>query len=652
MQAADQRPYSFAGYTLDLRQGRLRAGQREIELRPKCFALLGYLVANAGRLVPKDELVQATWPNTFVTDESLTRCVSDTRLALGDGDQQIIKTVPRRGYLLAAAVSRIEPLVVAPPQDRDSEGVAYPPQGRRRANTMVMSATLALASVTIGGAFWWLRSPVVARSQACASARNDDQGSRSPLVAPVAPPAALAKLATQTAPRMSMVVLPFANLSGDATWDYFADGFTDNLTTELSRISGSFVIAHGSASTYKGKAETEKQIANELGVRYVVEGSVQKAGSHIRINAQFIDGETGAHIWSERYDRESADYLKIQDEITNQIANALGNRLVVAESQRSWRDHPTDPDSLDLTLRATAMTWNTAKSNADARRLYERAVELDPQNVDALIGLAWTYETEVEETWVTGGAGREELKRANEVATRALSIQPRSASAYSLKSRILAYMTQNDYRGEIVQAIEAAETALEINPNRPGTLAWLGRLYSKAGHPERTFPLLEQANRLDPNCHYPHTIGMAYLQMGHNDEAIDIFQRAVLVNPNFVNGWGGLTGALIAAGREAEAQEALAQWREVQARQGGYELDYSTDRDVLAVRVQLALLHLGRWPYSMELWIQELPPQAQLMSRALLKFQADENLPQTSWPDEATLARLGIASQVSASSSK
>jgi TolB-like protein len=225
--------------------------------------------------------------------------VSDVRLALNDGERRIIKTVLGRGYLLVGPVSRIEPPVLAPSQDRGSEGVAlHPPKGRRSRNTaLVMSATLALASVIIGaGAFLWLPSPVVTPSQADIPATAGDKPPLAALATVAPPSAALAKLAAQTAPRMSIVVLPFTNLSGDPTWEHFADGFTQDLTSEISHISG-FVIARASAFTYKGKVESEKQIAQELGVRYVVEGGIQKAGDHIRVNAQLIDGETGAHLW-------------------------------------------------------------------------------------------------------------------------------------------------------------------------------------------------------------------------------------------------------------------------------------------------------------------------------------------------------------------
>ena len=200
------------------------------------------------------------------------------------------------------------------------------------------------------------------------------------------------------------------------------------------------------------------------------------------------------------------------------------------------------------------------------------------------------------------------------------------------------------------QAIAAAETALAINPNRPGTLAWLGRLYAKAGHPERTAALIEQATRLDPagskSGYYLYILGFAQLQLGQNDEAIDTLQRSVLLRPAQVNPWGGLTAAFISAGREVEARRALVKWREVAASQSSYKVDYPPDTDLLYVRVQLALLRLGRWPYSMEL----SAARPREFARALLKFQADENLPQTGQPDEVTLARLGIAPGASASS--
>jgi tetratricopeptide (TPR) repeat protein len=341
----------------------------------------------------------------------------------------------------------------------------------------------------------------------------------------------------------------------------------------------------------------------------------------------------------------------MQDEITHQISNALNLTLIRFESDRSWRDHPSNPDSLNLTLRANALMRGTKspEANAKARRLYEQAVELDPKNVDALLGLAWTYTAEIYEDWNT--ADRSEAhERINDALTKALAVNPGSAYAYQIKSEAYAYDDRRDWRGELGPAIEAAEAALALNPNRAITLAWLGRLYSKVGHPERTGALVEQAMRLSPHDdHLPnwlHILGMSQLQMGHNQDAIATFRKSLLMAPRKVISWAGLTGALYAAGRTGEAHDALIKWREVAVSDGGAKIEDAPGSDVSDVRVQLALLRLGRWPYSLSL------SGGPAMGQALSRFQADESLPQTGKPDEATLARLGMTSQANATTSK
>jgi adenylate cyclase len=559
-----------------------------------------------------------------------------------DTGEHEVKNIARPVRVYALSAASIE-------GEAENQAAALSRAVRRRgaARTQLVAAAIAGLAL-LGGGLWWLQPLGLSILRA---------GAPSALIAAVGPSAALAKLATQADPRLSIVVLPFTNLSGDPGWDYFADGFSEDLTTDISRMPGSFVIARATAATYKGKSQSEKQIASELGVRYVVGGGIRRAGNHIRVNAQLVDGETGALMWAERYDRDSADYLQMQDEITNQIASALGYTLGVAGSDQTGRAHQTDPDSLDLTLRGEALSLEqSAKSNADARRLFERAVEIDPRNVDALVDLGWTYLSDVSEGRVAGAALTDALKRADDAVTRALSIYPRSAAAYHLKSNILVYMTGDDYRGEIVPAIAAAETSLEINPNRPQTLTWLAKLYAKAGLPDRTPALVKQAMRLSPRSPsmpgYLYVLGVAQLQMGHHDEAIETFKRSVLMAPSKATSWGGLTAALLAAGRDDEAQAALAKWREMSMSESGYRaLDASADSDAVSMRVQLALLRLGRWPYAMDTWMRQPDPGSSL-SRALLRFQADERLPETGKPDEATLARLGMAPRAIAGASQ
>ena len=191
-------------------------------------------------------------------------------------------------------------------------------------------------------------------------------------------------------PRLSIVVLPFANIGGDPEQDYFVDGVTESLTTDLSRIDGSFVIARNTAFAYKGKRVDVKQIGRELNVRYVLEGSVQRAGARMRVNVQLIDAESGAHLWAERFDKPLADLFDMQDEIVARLANSLGAQLFAAEARRAER--APSPDSMDLCFQGRSWLNKgiTPDNLAEARRLFERALALDPANVSGLLGIAFT----------------------------------------------------------------------------------------------------------------------------------------------------------------------------------------------------------------------------------------------------------------------
>jgi adenylate cyclase len=193
------------------------------------------------------------------------------------------------------------------------------------------------------------------------------------------------------AARLSTVVLPFANLSNDPAQDYFADGVTENLTTELSRLHNSFVIARNTAFTFKGKNVDAKAIGKELGVRYVLEGSVQRDANRVRVNAQLIDAESGAHLWADRFEDDVADLFKLQDEVVARLARTLQVELLNAQAQRSLHDHPGNPDAIDLTMRGLALLNQpfAKASSYEARDLFEQALTLDPNNADALAGAAY-----------------------------------------------------------------------------------------------------------------------------------------------------------------------------------------------------------------------------------------------------------------------
>ena len=215
----------------------------------------------------------------------------------------------------------------------------------------------------------------------------------------------------------------FTNLSGDPSQDYFADGITENLTTDLSRIRNSFVIARNTAFTFKGKNIDSKEISKELGVRYVLEGSVQRDQNRVRVNAQLIDGETGAHLWADRFEESITDLFKLQDQVVARLANSLGHELVKAEAQRST--HSTNPDAIDLTMRGWAALWqpSTKESITSARNYFERAIKLDPQNPEATVGLAYArfrasafgWSTTAEDTYAAQGVHRDEGRAGDQV---------------------------------------------------------------------------------------------------------------------------------------------------------------------------------------------------------------------------------------------
>ena len=237
------------------------------------------------------------------------------------------------------------------------------------------------------------------------------------------------------AQHLSIVALPFANLSGDASQDYFADGITENLTTELSRIHNSFVIARNTALTYKGKPIDAKEIGKELGVRYVLEGSVQRDQNRVRVNAQLIDAESGAHMWADQFEEDAADLFKLQDEIVARLAHTLEVELVKAEAARSARS--TNPDAIDLVMRGRALIDEQALQpskdrNIAAQTLYEQALAIDPNNARAIAGLAATYAWEY---WLGGGnSGTDYDAKVLGLADRAIALAPDYGQSYEIKS--------------------------------------------------------------------------------------------------------------------------------------------------------------------------------------------------------------------------
>jgi TolB-like protein len=363
------------------------------------------------------------------------------------------------------------------------------------------------------------------------------------------------------AAHLSIVVPPFANLSGDPAQDYFADGITENLTTELSRIKDSFVIARETAFTYKGKSVDAKEIGKELGVRYVLEGSVQRDQNRVRVNAQLIDGESGAHLWADRFQEDVSDLFKLQDEVVTRLADSLGYALIKAEAEKAARS--TNPDVIDLTMRGADSFLRSIHQPPQERRdaihqaraLFERALQIDPNDASALAGSANTYQNE--RLFGLGDPSTDYEAKVLGQVDRAIALDPNDVRAYSIKANYLNLSRRPS------EALDVANAGLAINSN------WVGLYFQRAvaenslGRYEQAKADIVRALRLSPR--HPefgwfHVVeGDAEINLGHFDAAIDAYRKAIDLHafPVYTN----LAAAYAHEGQMDEAKAALAEAR-------------------------------------------------------------------------------------------
>ena len=356
-----------------------------------------------------------------------------------------------------------------------------------------------------------------------------------------------------SAPRLSIVVLPFANIGGDPEQEYFVDGVTESLTTDLSRIGGAFVIARNTAFTFKGKAIDVKKLGRELNVRYVLEGSVQRGGNRLRVNVQLIDAETGNHLWAERFEKPIADLFDMEDEIVSRLANTLNAQLIEAEARRAERS--PHPDALDLCFqgKAYANKGRTSEYLAQARSFFERALALDPENIEALVGIA---KVDSLSGVVLGTDDRvARLAAAEATLTKSLSLAPNHASAHHW----LGFVQIQTNRA--AQGIAECERALALDPNLATAHATIGLAKHFMGRGEETEGHVQEALRLSPRDTEAYIwmifAGYAKLQLGSDEEAVARFRRSIEINRNHPRAHFWLAAALTHLGRLDEARSAL-----------------------------------------------------------------------------------------------
>ena len=353
-------------------------------------------------------------------------------------------------------------------------------------------------------------------------------------------------------PRLSLVVLPFANIGGDHEQEYFADGVTESLTTDLSRISGAFVIARNTAFTYKRRATDVKQIGRDLNVRYVLEGSVQRGGNRMRVNVQLIDAESGNHLWAERFDKPVADLFDVQDEIVSRLANRLGQELARAEARRAGRS--ANPDSMDHYFIGMGFfnKGMTVELLDKARSHFERAIDLDPDNVDALVGCAW-----VDVSFVANWLSEDRVKRLRSAEAdlgKALRLRPENPHARALSGMVRMYSNR------ALQGIAECERALAIDRNLAAAHAWIGLGKHFAGRDEETEAHVLEALRISPRdtraSVWMLIVGFAKLHSNRDEESVAWLNRSIELNPNNPVVHFSLAAALAHLGRIEEAREA------------------------------------------------------------------------------------------------
>ncbi|MBK5565319.1 adenylate/guanylate cyclase domain-containing protein [Ensifer sp. 2YAB10] len=365
-------------------------------------------------------------------------------------------------------------------------------------------------------------------------------------VVPEAPP--------QIPSRPSIAVLPFDNMSGDPEQGYFADGITEDIITDLSKVSGLFVIARNSSFAYKGKSPDIRQVSRDLGVRYVLEGSVRRAANRIRINAQMIDGTTGGHLWAERYDRGIEDIFEVQDEVTRTIVTALKVKLTAGEEERRESRNKVDPQAYDMLVRSRqAILRFEAASSADARNMLQRAIAIDPGLAAAYASLSIIALTDYINRW--NGGTVDNVARALELAQKAVDIDDNEPHGYHALSLALCWQRSFD------EAERAAQRVIELDPNSASGHTALGTIRDFQGQFEAALPFYTRAHRLDPQFDLSlHFLGRTLLNLGRFDEAEIAFKRRLTLAPR-----SDMTRFYLAClyGRTGRHEDARRYWHEV-----------------------------------------------------------------------------------------
>jgi TolB-like protein/DNA-binding winged helix-turn-helix (wHTH) protein/class 3 adenylate cyclase/tetratricopeptide (TPR) repeat protein len=499
----------FGRFSILPHRRQLFADGQPIAVGSRAFDVLMVLIEAAGAVVGKDEFLRLVWQGRIVDESRLAGEIVGLRKAFG-ADRELIRTVAGRGYQFTGEIR-------------------------------VRSDAARMAPGTIAAA-----GPPGAAESDRASLFLPDQ----PLIAATSSP---------PRPRMSIVILPFLNLSQDPSEDYFVDGICDSLITDLSlALPGSFVISRSTAFAYKGRQVAIRQVGQELGVRYVLEGSVLAGARHVRVNAQLIDAVTDEHLWAERFDKERKDILEVQDEIVARLSRSVGIEMVRSEAARG-NTSGSASDVIDLVMRARSLA-NDIKQRENAARaveLFRKALDLDPANVDALVGVATLCTYQVLNLYRLDGRDAL-LEEAEALLSRAAALASEHTGV--LKARALLHRA----RGRFAEAITATATVIARNPGEPTSYKEMGlnKLYlGKTEEAVEWFRRADAVAQADPDrWTWLQGLGRALMQLGRDAEAVDALSQSLDNNPSHLRGKAWLAAAEALSGDDANARRHLAEY--------------------------------------------------------------------------------------------
>jgi TolB-like protein/DNA-binding winged helix-turn-helix (wHTH) protein/Tfp pilus assembly protein PilF len=507
-------PFAVGEWEVRARSNEIRKGATTRRLEPKVMQVLCFLASRPGQAVTREELEAEAWPRMVVTYDALTNAIIKLRKALGDDARKprYIETLSKSGFRLIADVRPLE----TGPKRRSSEA----PAPGTRLPRLALGAVLIVAA---GLLLWLTLTPHDPPT-------TDATGVQTP----------------QTPP--GIAVLPFENLGAAPEQDYFADGITEDLITDLSKLPGLRVVARNSAFAYRGTTEDERVIARELGVDYLLKGSVQRSADRVRINVRLTGGVQGGNLWAERYERTLDDLFALQDEIAASILSALELEIAPTDRARLGGDHVASIEAYDAFLRG--LDHYSRRSLDDSQlaiQYYRQAIDLDPGFARAYSGLAMVYTRDAVEGW--GLTAGDALARAAELTEQARRLDPTIPQIYFAQGLIELY------RRDYAAAIRSAEYAIEIKPNYADAHALLAWILHFAGRPGEGLASIERAVRLNPRVPaiYRYVRGALHYEKQEVDQALLDLEAAVEVSPSFqlVRVW--LAAAYAAAGRIEDA---------------------------------------------------------------------------------------------------